>query len=359
MKVILHVGPPKSGTSSIQKALNAAADDLGTRNIRYYRAPQLNEWSLMYLYSSREQTELPPYLKSFFGDRAEALAWSRACWDRFEETVDGLACDYVVLSSEHFANIRQKDGFLHRLTQRFDEIQLLAYARDPVSLYASTIDQAIRGGARWGDLTLPHDYAYNPVKSLRGYEPLLPAGHLSIRNFSREVLRNGDVVTDFFAELSRITNRDLPVPQTKTKDNSSLCGAATSWLLMVNQTIERSRQPTEYHRELMQARRKLIKRLRDHETLAGLPKLSFQNTPVERVIRHNSRQPVTWLNRHYLAGQPLKTSEPSHLVLPSPAAATAALRDHLMQYLDADAVAALGAALLTGPRPVRPASLSA
>jgi len=347
MKIIVHAGPPKCGTSGIQDALQAAASDLAAQRVYYHKTDRLDEWSLMYLYSAADRVALPEYLKAFFETREAALEWSRGCWAEFEQALDKVDCDYVVISSEHFANLGQKAAFIERLSRRFDDIYMIAYARDPLSLYTSALNQEIRGGASWSQLTAPGTYRYQPMISLRAYAPLLGPDRLIIRNFSRDALRGGNPVEDCFGEIIRITGADIQVPHQEESSNSSLCGAATGWLLTVNQAWDRAGMNRPERQRFLRVRRALIRQLREAEALRGLPPLSFKGTPVETVVRHNCRRQISWLNEHYLHKHHPLPEVDANSALPTQDEALAALRQCLLGSITAETMGAVGQVLLS------------
>jgi hypothetical protein len=345
MKLIIHAGPPKCGSTSIQHALSASAGDLERAGIHYHWNARQNEWSLMYRYSPKNAKDLPEFLKSIFPSRNAALDWSESCWPAFESKLGALTSDCVIISSEHFAHVAQKAAFIDRLRQSFDDIYMVAYARDPLSLYASNVDQAIRGGARLSRLVSPIDYGYDAIKSPRKYENLIDSGNLIIRNFSRGALVGGDVVSDFFQVIADISGRPLAPSRHTDEDNTSLCGAATAWLLTVNEAVRSDTLNRDGRRALMKERLQLIKYLRLDDELAQLPKLSFSGTPVETIVRRNSRAPVEWLNSGYLDEKAALPQVPASSEAVATENALDLLRDLVMGHLTPDAQKLLHAKL--------------
>lgn len=128
MHLILHLGPPKTGSTSIQRALWRGEEQLQAAGCHHYRGRKPSEWSLHFLYSPHK-TELPPVLRRHFDSVAEATAWSQGCWDLLQQEVTEKRPDVTIISSEHFANMADPAGFIDRICEGIDEVTLIGYAR--------------------------------------------------------------------------------------------------------------------------------------------------------------------------------------------------------------------------------------
>ncbi|MEL6205127.1 MAG: hypothetical protein AAFR47_07420 [Pseudomonadota bacterium] len=291
----------------------------------------------MMLYSHLKD-DLYPVLRARFSSVEEAREWSEACWAEFEALLDADKPDVTIISSEHFANIGDPTEFIDRLRQRFDRIDFVAYARDPVAIYVSNVDELVRGGVRFADLPQLNQFQFNSVTNIRKFEPLLGTMHIHLRNFSRECLVGGDVVDDFFDVLSNLTGKTL-VPQSKpATTNESICGAATAWILTMNETFVFQSVDTR-DRNVIRERQILIDRMRASEALAGMPRLSLKAAPdLEAVIRHRSAPTVAWLNDTYLSeADQIQTVEPLDDI-PGQKELRRRLRNWFFGYLTPDAV---------------------
>lgn len=256
----------------------------------------------MMLYSHLKD-DLYPVLRAKFSSVEEARKWSEDCWAAFEAYLDANKPEVTLISSEHFANIGDPAPFIERLRTRFDRIDFIAYARDPVAIYVSNVDELVRGGVRFSDLPQLSQFRYNSVTNIKAYEPLLGSDHIYLRNFSRESLVGGDIVDDFFAMLSKLTGTEHFPQSRPTSTNESICGAATAWILTMNETFVFASTDTD-DREVIRERRDLIDRLRQSEALRDFPRLSLKTAPgLEAVIRERSRPTVEWLNSTYMHGQ--------------------------------------------------------
>lgn len=344
MHLILHLGPPKTGSTSIQRALWRGGEQLQAAGSHHYRGRKPSEWSLHFLYSPHK-TKLPPVLRRHFDSVAEATAWSEGCWDLLQQEVTEKRPDVTIVSSEHFANMADPAGFIDRICDGFDEVTLIAYARDPVALYVSEVDELIRGGRRFRDLPQVHGFHYNAVHNIRGFEELVGRDNLILRNFDRDTLVDGDLVADFYHVVSERTGRMVAPPELPDDAvNDSLSGAATAWLLTMNETTGMQEASTEVYRALIEDRDRAVAALRKSKELRKLPRLSMTDPVLECMLRAQADETVAWLNDGYLS-TPLPRAEMPEEV-PNKAGQKKRLRNWLMSYMTPQAMRAIGRALI-------------
>lgn len=321
MHVIVHIGPYKTGTSAIQRALTRAAPALRERGVLYFTAPPKPARSLATLFAG-EKSIRHPEMRRHFANPDQARAWSLACWEAFEAATAEPGVALSVISSEYFSTLRDTDGFLARLKGRFSRITVISYVRDPVELYLSTLQQNIRGGETLRDLWTPLDYVYPYRKFLPTFAAAVGLDNMIVRRFSRAALDGGDVVTDFAGRLAAFGEMPEIAP---VSANESLPGAVLAWLLLANETWDRKVSGP--------ARRAVLRRLFAAPEVAALPKLRLENRLFEQVLRARTRDDCLWLNETFLQGQPpLPVAD---MAAPEADAARlrADMRDWLMEYL--------------------------
>lgn len=224
-QLILHIGHPKTGTTSIQKTLSAARTWLQERNVLY------PETALI----PHNHRVLGP---SVFGAIAEkslsirlgltaqhAVDASIAEWDAVSRQINERQPKTVILSAEgFFSSILTTDStLLQEAVQQITDQRprILAYVRSPVLYYLSNAQQKLKGG--WG-LILPDHFRWLDV--IEAYRACFDVG-MEIRTFERDKLLAGDVVSDF-AEW--IGHPEL-VPQFSVEEeNTSISAEAMSVL---------------------------------------------------------------------------------------------------------------------------------
>ena len=338
MHVIVHIGQPKAGSTAIQAALHLQLQHL--EEAGFFVATRAGEVQDLSLALTRyDWVAASPILRLKFGTMAAARDFSERRWDRLRSLVRERRPEVTLLSSEHFMSPAVAGPLLERLAQTFERVSVICYLRDPVTHYVSNIDQKIRGGDRFSELRPPVSTGRLQVfAAVRAYHDRIKSGDLVLRNFDRANLVAGDVVADYFAQVSHITGRIFTPVGTSRSSNESLCGAATAWLLTLNETYDRRGGPVDP--AALELRRALVARLRWSEALKELPRLKLSDPALIAPIRRAARADLDWLNATLLQGQlPFDTALPDGAPAETPDAATlrARLRDWLLGYLTPEA----------------------
>ena len=328
MKLVLHIGPPKTGSSSIQASFDSKAVDLSKHGVLYHYERPLPVWSLALKFASVAQ-RATPIIRRHFATDAQAVAWSESVWENLGKQVEQSDAKLCILSSEFFLALPAPNvqKLLTQLQGIFSEITVVAYARDPASLYVSALQQNIQGGRRLNMLQTPSSFKYTFRKQITRYADVLGWSNIVVRNFDRANLVGGDVVVDFLDVLEK-QGASVDIPSISV--NESLPGAAIAWLLTVNETWSRV--------SLNDERQAVINRLHNSKRLATLPRLKLNAPELENLIMGQAADDLNWLNENCLQGQkPLRTA-----VIPDGILADkvqhAALRDWIMSYLDRDSM---------------------
>ena len=144
MKLIIHAGMPKNGSSSVQASLQASCDQLMKQGVLIFDTVNT-------LPMPRALTDASSYLppsKAFAAryDGQEVLdALVRENWEAYERLKQKEA-DFLIVSSEIFPQLHDHADFWDRLTDGFQSVDFLVYLRNPVKFYSSLINQMIQGG---------------------------------------------------------------------------------------------------------------------------------------------------------------------------------------------------------------------
>ena len=293
MKLLLHIGPHKTGSSTIQGSLSQRKQALAEQGVYYHTEHPMGVWSLALKFAIDTERNHPAIRRVFPTDQ-DALNWSESCWRRLEHGVASSGAQLYILSSEHFASLPETGlaEMIARLKPLFSDIDVLTYVRDPASLYLSSVQQHIQGGVRLNALKTPANYRYSARKQIEKYTRHAPEAHIIARNFDRSNLVGGNVVSDFSHVLSEL---GIGIELPRLSENSSLPGAVIAWLLTVNETWDR--------KVLSPERKRVLKRLSTSARIAELPRLSFSTSGFAETIRFNADADLRWLNQNYLAHQ--------------------------------------------------------
>jgi hypothetical protein len=198
----LHIGMPKTGSSSIQASLKTYEDE----RVTYARlGPENHSVPLCTIYAREPHR--------FYVHEAKALS---------QHDVEGLKAGYRVLLEQEFSG--EKDlilsgealfghispddvrRLLADLRKHFDHVRIIAYVRPARPLLPSRLQQLIRMGQNHFALPLPNYRShFAPWIEHAGAE------NVDFRRFDRAALSGGDVVEDFAAlvglDLSRVERR--------------------------------------------------------------------------------------------------------------------------------------------------------
>lgn len=339
MQAIVHIGSPKAGSTTLQRALRINHEALAAQGIMFWEPDGRLGPSARILANrfTKPTKPLLPRERLNFASREEATARSLQCWAELAEKVRDERPAVTVLSSEALFAVKPPAKVLDALGEIFDTVTIMAYMRDPVALYRSALDQIIRDGARLAQLWLPDGFSFPSPGSLLRYANALGRERVVVRNFSRDNLAGGDLITDFAASLGGILGREVRLPRRPRESNESLCAAATVWVLGLNETFLRFGAKGD--ERVIRDRATLINRLRDAPDLADLPKLSIADTPLADWVRAAQRDEIALLNKHFLAGQRPIALPSGSVALPDEAVMRAALRDWLLSQAPGDALA--------------------
>lgn len=336
MKIILHIGPPKTGTTALQGALIQNRKLLLESGALYFLDPTDQARALTTMYHPK--TDMIPALRRNFWSMKEAQNWSKRAWDRLDVEIGKFKPHTLILSSEHFADQPLDFAALtNRLAQISDDVHVVGYLRDPASLYCSFIDQQIRGGVRLRQLRTPWDYEYPPVQRVKKWYDHYGADRTHIHSFDRARLHKGDIVADFMHLLNDGLGLTLPQIKFEGAQNASLSGAAAALLMTMNETFARNRKDGS-DQALVKHRAGFVARLRKSQTLAALPRLALPDDSMKSMIRHNAREPLTWFNDTFFGGQPvMDTGAAPVAAAPKPPQQRAFMKDWILGYLDGEA----------------------
>ncbi|MEP4037165.1 hypothetical protein [Pseudophaeobacter sp.] len=345
MHVVVHIGPYKTGSTSIQASLRANPEELWRQGCYYFDEPHMPEFALQTLCLTAPD-QMTPDLRHRFPSLAAAQAWSADCWQRFEAEVQVRRPPLTLISSEHFSGLSDPSPLITRLQRSFSRITVLAYLRDPADLYCSTLQQRIRGnGDRLAALPSPLTFFYPARKQLEPFFKLVGPENMLVRRFGSNAPQDRhtrrDVVQDFFATLSSL-GRPLSLPSHHA--NETLPAAVIAWVLSLNETLDEQGPGA--------ARHLLLERLEVTPEVQALPRLRFTGPALPALIHANARPACRWLNQTFLQDQEPLPLPPPEQPWPdrSPqaiAAARASLRDWLLGQITPEALQVITRAIVS------------
>ncbi|KNG92224.1 hypothetical protein ATO11_18350 [Pseudaestuariivita atlantica] len=183
----------KTGTSSIQDSFAAVPPE----GFSYFKARgnNLNQWSRVMFEEPETLMQLPWYSQA---SDAERQAFRKARAEESDREFDRVAAAGVpvIFSAERFGYMSEPSVARFRgwLAERFEEVEIHAYVRDPLGFVRSSIQQRIKTGAK--DLSVTPDLPHYQSRFAK-FEDAFGADHVQYRIFRRGDLKDGNVVADF------------------------------------------------------------------------------------------------------------------------------------------------------------------
>lgn len=200
MKLWLHVGTPKTGTTSIRGMLHDNRDWLATFGIHPLRSNTIGG----------------PFAK-------HKVLWQKRedpSWDAWREEIRALPSTVNQLMVSNESLFRASEKAFNNIRDFFQEhgvtqTSVIIYVRDQAQYFQSHLLQKNKAGDRPTNLASEalieehkaefHDY----LQLAERYERVFGAGCVRARLFDRNYLKNGEVVADFLDLMGLPENPDL------------------------------------------------------------------------------------------------------------------------------------------------------
>lgn len=235
-RAILHVGPPKTGTTVLQRVFLENKDLLlahgilypGTNENHYHFQTAFSDTPSRLIQVQRDgiaSVALPEFIATFKRD--------------FETELENSGAHTIVVSSEYFMGMSRSEvgSMLAYLGTFVDEIQAIYYLRDPGSHYLSAVLQNIRDGRLSGTVPLVDgdlpSYTRNADAICRLAE--IFSGRLIVREYRSPESGGFDIVQDFLqaAGLGAIEG----LRSSGRRDNTGMGHATAAIVALVNARI--------------------------------------------------------------------------------------------------------------------------
>jgi hypothetical protein len=266
MDIYLHIGTPKTGTTSLQYSLRAAAGALAAHGVLYPDPQHLTGHHLV-MALARPHDALPTFLrhnpKLRGTDIASLAAETLAGW---KAEIDRTRPKAVVLTSEFLCELARSDeiGALHSaLAGLGGTIRPVIYVRDPADFFLSSRQQRVKTS---GKPLVYDDPGF--VALIDRYAAVLGVPVI-VRPFIRRSLKDGDIVRDFLAATVGALVPEGKVPTIRR--NESISAEAMSILHAFQRDGERD--PENGRDPSAHAFRKLLEEVEAEAGNARAPRL--------------------------------------------------------------------------------------
>lgn len=288
--LILHIGTPKTGTTSIQEFLHANRSIFADQGIAI---PQLlgaknHRWLAILSREVHKDASFGP-LKGVPSDQIEAIKKTKA--EELRAFVRKTGVPKYVASSEFLAALNQRE--IHRLKNLlsgiFTNIEILVYIRSPIGLAISAMGERLKRGDIINSLPHPSEVGMaDHRKLIQKWSNGFGADKINVRILEKNFLINSDLIADFIAQVGAKID---PASTRSLVKNEALSFPALKILSHMNSAVPRI--PNSRNNP---ARRTLISALTTH--FSSFPK--YQPSLAEQQSFEAYFAPVTnWLQENY------------------------------------------------------------
>jgi len=193
-KLLIHIGPPKTGTSAIQYWLNSNRSILSENGIYYPKhALDKNKVSSGNLFSI------------FTLDEDNRLSLNNRKFNRTLRKFERSGAQTLLLSSERFFTD------IEVLSKLFEDAKFIAYVINPLDFTVSIYNQSVKRRRN----TKPYHFSTilkRPIMELKDAIERIGSERFHLRAYIRDAFINGDIVNDFLSYL-KISPSSQPKPQ--------------------------------------------------------------------------------------------------------------------------------------------------
>jgi hypothetical protein len=302
-RLILHIGTEKTGSTAIQRFLSSQRDCLffqGYGVPRSLGAVEHRRFALFFYQHEQKDdlTQTEGLDQLCLQDRKAAIAiWQQ----EFDEEIARRPDHSWVVSSEHIhSRILHNESCLEKMAayvkERFDEVQIIVYLREPLSAALSLWSTAVLNGAALTDLPLPDNEYWHRLcchrSTIDQLEKWFP-GQFRPRLFAPENWIDGDIIRDF----SVATGINLPFDYQTSPQRAN---TSLSWLsLSLIARLNREGRPS----------RELVKAIRDSFDHLPSPRA---NAMQKRAYENAYATSNEWVRQRYFPSSRCLFEAPFH-----------------------------------------------
>lgn len=254
MRVIIHIGTEKTGSTALQSCLfsnESALNEAGCALFRFSKddpAQIPNNRQIVAMFQDLE------FWDDYFVQQGIKTAEDHGefCAQVRSEFISRLSAlpsqiHTVILTSEHFhsllKNVEAVQALREFFTPLFDEIRVIGYFREQGDMCRSFYTTRLFNGETrafdtFAQECVPESHYYNHLLMFSLWGDTFGDDALTARIYDRQLLTGGDVCMDFCTAISEITNQPVELSSTgATALNQSLGPSRQKLLRMLNQTL--------------------------------------------------------------------------------------------------------------------------
>ncbi|RBW46962.1 hypothetical protein DS885_05495 [Psychromonas sp. B3M02] len=235
MKLIVHIGTEKTGTSSIQEALQSNRALL-IKNGYYFSQCGGKINNLKYPLYCMDESRDDPYFKNNNINTIEKRREFKSNFEQaFENEVESLPSNIhtVIISSEHFhsllINQSEVDLMKSLVAKYFNDVKVICYLREQVNTCLSHYSTSIKTGgsselSNFIKKCSPQNPYYNYLDLLDRWSAVFGKSNLIVGLFDKKTLKNNDIVDDFFYKIEFDTSQTKIIRSQQTNQSLNYIG---------------------------------------------------------------------------------------------------------------------------------------
>lgn len=231
MKLYLHIGTEKTGTTTVQKFFHMNRKKFAAKGILYpstigsknhIRLPLLgyDDWrkdNVSRLAKTNKDEDFNLFCSEFTKEFKSELAL--------------MSCQRVLCSSEHLQSQLKTVDDIYRLKKSLQKIgfvqfEIILYLRHPAEIAQSLYSEAIKCGSAMNTIPKPiHHYfgqVCNHKKTIQQWGEVFGVDSLNLRLFDKEEFLEGDFISDFLHAIGLNSDDSLVRPSLENRSLSKL-----------------------------------------------------------------------------------------------------------------------------------------
>ncbi len=239
MKLILHIGTPKTGSTTIQNFLKLNRNLLDSESILVPKTISTNDgnhrWASVFAYDNDFEDEFTKKIFTEGSKSREELIDEK--FNEFKKEIAMSNANICIISSEHLSSRLRKIENIYKLKHLFndffEEISILLYIRKPIEAAISLLSTQIKTGQTPQGLDLEFfSNNLNNLKVIKNWENAFLKSNLRIKLFNKENFIDGDLIKDFCAECKIKYSKNF---KTHKRSNETLNLDQMKYLKYLNQ----------------------------------------------------------------------------------------------------------------------------
>ena len=236
LKLYLHIGTEKTGTTSVQKFMSLNRALLQQAGVLYPISPGNENHLALTAVAKVQGNEV--WDKLGIADREAAAVFRRRFREKFAAELNTANCNTVIMSGEHCSSRLRKDEDVKRLQeflrQFFKPVFIVVYLRRQDDFLMSTHSTDVKNGSR-RPLGIPDPeemhFRYDYWELLSKWAREFGREHIICRRYAKGMLNDDNIVSDFLQAVGIESNASFHWPGNM---NESLDADSLEFLRLLN-----------------------------------------------------------------------------------------------------------------------------